>query len=56
MANLDFYATPSIEINETKIFGTADTAAQFAKVFGDDASLQRTLSALQRGPVRFYRD
>jgi CRP/FNR family nitrogen fixation transcriptional regulator len=56
MANLDFYTTPSIEINETKIFGTADTAAHFAKVFGDDASLQRTLSALERGPVRFYRD
>jgi CRP/FNR family transcriptional regulator, nitrogen fixation regulation protein len=56
MANLDFYTTPSIEINETKIFGTADTAAHFAKVFGNDASLQRTLSALQRGPTRFYRD
>ena len=25
-------------------------------MFGDDASLQRTLSALQRGPVRFYQD
>ena len=25
-------------------------------MFGDDASLQRTLSALKRGPVRFYRD
>jgi len=56
MANLAFYTTPSIEINETKIFGTTDTAAHFAKVFGDNASLQRSLSALQRGPVRFYRD
>jgi CRP/FNR family transcriptional regulator, nitrogen fixation regulation protein len=55
MANLDFY-TPFVGFNYTKIFGTADTAAHFAKVFGDDTSLQRTLSALQRGPVRFYRD
>jgi CRP/FNR family nitrogen fixation transcriptional regulator len=56
LANLDFYTTPFAEFNDTKIFGTADTAAHFAKVFGDDASLQRTLSALQRGPVSFYRD
>ena len=56
MANSDFYTTPFVEFNDTKIFGTADTAAHFAKVFGDDASLQRTLSALQRGPVSFYRD
>jgi CRP/FNR family nitrogen fixation transcriptional regulator len=56
LANLDFYTTPFVEFNYTKIFGTADTAAHFAEVFGDDASLQRTLSALQRGPVRFYRD
>ena len=51
MANLDF-----VEFNDTKIFGTADTSAEFAKMFGDNESLQRTLSALQRGPVRFYRD
>ena len=56
MANLDFYTTPFAEFNDTKIFGTADTAAHFAKVFDGNASLQRTLSALQRGPVRFYRD
>jgi CRP/FNR family transcriptional regulator, nitrogen fixation regulation protein len=56
MATLDFYTTPFVEFNDSKIFGTADTAAHFAKVFGDSASLQRTLSALQRGPVRFYRD
>jgi CRP/FNR family transcriptional regulator, nitrogen fixation regulation protein len=56
MANVDFYTTPFVEFNDTKIFGAADTAAHFAKVFGDDASLQRTLSALQRGPVSFYRD
>ena len=56
MANLDFCTTPFVEFDDTKIFGTADTAANFAKVFGDDASLQRKLSALQRGPVRFYRD
>jgi len=56
MANLDFYSTPFVDFNYTKIFGTADTVAHFARVFGEDAPLQRTLSALQRGPVRFYRD
>ena len=56
MANLDFCTTPFVEFDDTKIFGTADTAANFAKVVGDDASLQRKLSALQRGPVRFYHD
>ncbi|HEY3223836.1 MAG TPA: helix-turn-helix domain-containing protein [Pseudolabrys sp.] len=55
MANLDFYTTP-LDVNDTKIFGTADTAAHFAKVAGDNASLQRILSALQRGPVHFYRN
>jgi CRP/FNR family transcriptional regulator, nitrogen fixation regulation protein len=54
MSTID-YATPFVEFNDTKIFGTADTSAHFAKVFDDDASLQRSLSALQRGPVRFYR-
>jgi CRP/FNR family nitrogen fixation transcriptional regulator len=49
------YATPFVEFNDTKIFGTADTSAHFAKTFGNNASVQRTLSALQRGPVRFYR-
>src|SRR6476620_8024687 len=56
MANLDFYTTPFVEFNDTKIFGTADTAAHFAKMLDGNASLQRNLSALQRGPVRFYRD
>ena len=56
MANLDFSTTPVVEFDDTKIFGTADTAANFAKVVGDDASLQRKLSALQRGPVRFYQN
>jgi CRP/FNR family transcriptional regulator, nitrogen fixation regulation protein len=50
------YATPFVEFNDTKVFGTADTSAHFAKVFDNRASLQRALSALQRGPVRFYRD
>ena len=56
MANLDFCTAPFAEFNDTKIFGTADTAAHFAKVFDGNATLQRTLSALQRGPVRFYQD
>ena len=56
MANLDFSTTPFADFDCTKIFGTPDTAAHFAKVFGDNASLQRALSALQRGPAHFYRD
>jgi len=56
MTKLDYCTTPFVDFNCTKIFGTAGAAAHFAKVFGDDASLQRTLSALQRGPVSFYRD
>ena len=53
MANLDVCTAPFVEFDDTKIFGTAETAANFAKVAGDDVSLQRKLSALQRGPVRF---
>jgi len=56
MANLDFAATPFVDFENTKIFGTSDTVANFAKVVGDDTSLQRKLSALQRGPVRFYQN
>jgi len=56
MANLDFNTTPVVEPNNSKIFGTADTAVCFEKLFADDVFLQRTLAALQRGPVRYYRD
>ena len=56
MANLDFGTAPIAEPDHSKIFGTADTAVCFGKLFADDVSLQRTLSALQRGPIRFYRD
>jgi len=56
MANLDVCTAPFVEFDDTKIFGTAETAANFAKVAGDDVSLQRKLSALQRGPVRFYQN
>jgi CRP-like cAMP-binding protein len=55
VANLDF-TTTVVEPNDSKIFGTAETAVYFEKLFADDVSLQRTLTALQRGPVRFYRD
>jgi CRP-like cAMP-binding protein len=51
MANLDF-----VERNDQSIFGTVDTAVEFKELFAEDASLQRALKALQRGPVRFYRD
>jgi CRP/FNR family transcriptional regulator, nitrogen fixation regulation protein len=56
MANLDFDTTPFVGPNETKIFGTVETSVDFAKTFGEDVTLQRALSALQRGPGRFYRD
>jgi CRP-like cAMP-binding protein len=36
--------------------GTAETSVNFADAFGQDAPTQRALSALQRGPLRFYRD
>jgi hypothetical protein len=49
MANLDF-----VERNDQSIFGTVDTAVEFKELFAEDASLQRALKALQRGPVRFY--
>ena len=54
MANLDF-TTPVVEPNHSKIFGTADTAVCFEQLFGE-VPLRRALAALQRGPVRFYRD
>src|SRR5262245_41673926 len=56
MANVDFVRTPVVEPNDTKIFGTVETPVDFAKTFGNDVSLKRALSALQRGPIRFYRD
>jgi CRP/FNR family transcriptional regulator, nitrogen fixation regulation protein len=52
MANIDFDTTPFVE---TKIFGAVETSVDFAKTFGEDVTLKRALSALQRGPVRFYR-
>jgi CRP/FNR family transcriptional regulator, nitrogen fixation regulation protein len=56
MANLDFDKTPLIAPNGKKIFGTVDTAVDFAPTLRNDVSLNRALSALQRGPVCFYRD
>ena len=56
MANIDFDTTPVVGRNETKIFGTLETSVDFAKPFGEDLTRQRALSALQRGPGRFYRD
>lgn len=38
MANLDFGTTSVVEPNNTKIFGTADTAVHFEKLFADDVS------------------
>jgi len=56
MANLDFDKTPLVEPDDSKIFGTVDTAVDFATACGNNVSLKRALPALQRGPVRFYRD
>jgi CRP/FNR family transcriptional regulator, nitrogen fixation regulation protein len=56
MTNVDFDTTPLVGPSETKIFGTVDTSVDFAKTFGEDVTLKRALSALQRGPGRFYRD
>ena len=56
MANIDFDTKPLIAPNDSKIFGTVDTAVDFAETLGKDISLKRALCTLQRGPVRFYRD
>ena len=40
MANLDFGTTAVVEPNNTKIFGTADTAVHFEKLF---AALKRAV-------------
>src|SRR5512132_1715738 len=56
MANIDFDTKPLVAPNDSKIFGTVDTAVDFAETLGKDVSLKRALCALQRGPVRFYRD
>jgi CRP/FNR family transcriptional regulator, nitrogen fixation regulation protein len=56
MANVDFDTTPVVGPSETKIFGTVEASVDFARKFDEDVTLQRALSALQRGPGRFYRD
>jgi CRP-like cAMP-binding protein len=56
MANIDFDTKPVVEPNDSKIFGTVDTAVDFTETLGKDLSLKRALCTLQRGPVRFYRD
>src|SRR5262245_29307548 len=54
MANLDFGDTPDVASKTNKNFGSVVTALDLAITF--ELSLKRELSALQRGPVRFYRD
>ena len=53
MTNIDLDKTPSIAPNH--VFGTVDTPIDFLEALGDK-TLQRTLSALARVPMRFYRD
>ena len=55
-ANIDFDTKPLVAPNDSKIFGTVDTAVDFTETWGKDLSLKRALCTLQRGPVRFYRD
>ena len=55
-ANLDFGKTPFVAPNGNKIFGTVDASVEFLEALGADKTLKCTLSALQRGPFRIYRD
>jgi CRP/FNR family transcriptional regulator, nitrogen fixation regulation protein len=56
MTNVDLDKTPFVASKPSKIFGTVDTSVDFLEALGADQTLKRTLSALQRGPIRFFRD
>jgi CRP/FNR family transcriptional regulator, nitrogen fixation regulation protein len=56
MANLDFDKTSFVAPSPSKIFGTVDSAVDFLEAIDANKDLKRKLSALQRGPFRFYRD
>jgi CRP/FNR family nitrogen fixation transcriptional regulator len=56
MAIIDFDQTPLVAPKHAKTFGTVDAGVDFLEALGDDTALNRTISALQRGPVRFFRD
>jgi len=56
MTNLDLDKTPFVAPRPSKIFGTVDSAVDFLEAIDANKALKRKLSALQRGPVRFYRN
>ena len=53
MANIDFDTKPLVAPNDSKIFGTVDTAVDFAETLRKDVSLKRALCALQRESCSF---
>jgi CRP-like cAMP-binding protein len=53
VTNADFTETP---LAGNKIFGTVEDSVDFLEACRADNTLKRKLSALQRGPFRFYRD
>jgi CRP/FNR family transcriptional regulator, nitrogen fixation regulation protein len=56
MTNVDFDKKPFVAPKHAKTFGTVDTSVDFFEALGADQALKRTLSALQRGPIRFCRN
>src|SRR5262245_36713612 len=57
MTNVDLEkTTPFVAPSRNQIFGTTDGSVDFLAAFGADETLKRTLSALQRGPIFFYRN
>ena len=56
MTNIDFNKTPSLTPKNAKTFGNVDASVDFLEALSADQALKRTLSALQRGPISFYRD
>ena len=56
MTSLDLDKTPFVAPRPSKIFGTVDSAVDFLEAIDANKALKRKLSALQRGPFRFYRN
>jgi len=56
MTNVDLGKTSITAAQSNKIFGTVDAAVDFFEAIDANKALKRKLSALQRGPFRFYRD
>ena len=56
MTNVDLGKTSITAAQSNKIFGTVDAAVDFFEAIDASKGLKRKLSALQRGPFRFYRD